>query len=148
MFKVGEQGEPNDSKFDMIFPQRLTHAAFLDSNMARDSFKTFIPLSVESEARSQIIFDFFSLLSAIAAHGKTNGFSGRKLSRLASWWAFEHKNSEQGFDPGYKSWLRLDLPTHLLRGVNKPFLTNSLVLRMPRAISSSHTYVPWDLRLA
>jgi hypothetical protein len=83
LFKVGEQ----------------------DSNMARNSFATFIPLSVENEARSRIIFDFFDLLSAIAAHGKRNGFGGRKLSRMASWWAFEHKDTGNGFEGGYKAWL-------------------------------------------
>ncbi|GJD02921.1 morphogenesis protein [Colletotrichum higginsianum] len=82
LFKVGEQ----------------------DSNMARDSFKTFIPLSVENGARSCIIFDFFDLLSAIAAHGKMNGLGGRKLSRMAAWWAFEHKDTGSGFEGGYKSW--------------------------------------------
>lgn len=74
--------------------------------MARDSFTTFIPLSVESEASTKIIFDFFDLLSAIAAHGKTNGLGGRKLSRLAGWWAFEHVDGSDGFDGGYKTWAR------------------------------------------
>ena len=77
----------------------------VDSNFARDSFATFIPLSVESDARSKIIFDFFDLLSAIAAHAKTNGLGGRKLSRLAGWWAFEHKDTGNGFDGGYRTWL-------------------------------------------
>lgn len=72
--------------------------------MARDSFTTFIPLSVDSDARTKIIFDFFELLAAIAAHGKTNGLGGRKLSRLAGWWAFEHNGSEKGFDGGYNGW--------------------------------------------
>ncbi|GAP88730.1 putative morphogenesis protein [Rosellinia necatrix] len=80
LFKVGEQ----------------------DSNMARDSFSTFIPLSIENEARSKIAFDYFDLLSAIAAHGKVNGFGGRKLSRMASWWAFEHRELGNGFEGGYK----------------------------------------------
>ncbi|RDW87511.1 hypothetical protein BP5796_03205 [Coleophoma crateriformis] len=82
LFKVGEQ----------------------DSNMARDSFATFIPLSVESEARTHIIFDFFDLLSAVAAHAKLNGLGGRKLSRMAGWWAFEHIDTGNGFDGGYKGW--------------------------------------------
>jgi hypothetical protein len=72
--------------------------------MARDSFATFIPLSVDSDARTKIIFDFFDLLSAIAAHGKTNGLGGRKLSRLAGWWAFEHADKGNGFEGGYKGW--------------------------------------------
>jgi hypothetical protein len=74
--------------------------------MARDSFKTFIPLSVDNDARAGIIFDFFDLLAAIAAHSKSNGFGGRKLSRMAAWWAFEHSDNGNGFEGGYKSWLR------------------------------------------
>lgn len=82
--------------------------------MARDSFKTFIPLSVDSEAKSSIIFDFFDLLSAVAAHGKVNGFGGRKLSRMAAWWAFEHKHTGDGFNAGYKTWLAAaDATSHL-----------------------------------
>ena len=75
------------------------------SLMARNAFSTFVPLSVDSSARERIIFDFFDLLSAVAAHGKLNGLGGRKLSRMAAWWAFEHTDSEEGFDGGYKSWM-------------------------------------------
>lgn len=78
----------------------------LDSNYARDSFKTFIPISVENGARQRIIFDFFDLLAAIAAHGKNNGLGGRKLSRMAAWWTFEHKNTNKGFEGGYNAWLK------------------------------------------
>lgn len=85
--------------------RRLTGQS-ADSNMARDSFKTFIPLSVENGARSSIIFNFFDLLAAVAAHGKMNGFGGRKLSRMAAWWAFDHKDTGNGFDGGYKAWLK------------------------------------------
>lgn len=78
----------------------------LDSDLARDAFATFIPISVESDARTKIIFDFFDLMAAIAAHGKTNGMGGRKLSRLAGWWAFEQADTGNGFDGGYKGWSR------------------------------------------
>ncbi|KAI1852076.1 hypothetical protein JX265_008119 [Neoarthrinium moseri] len=92
LFKVGEQ----------------------DSSFARNAFTTFIPLSVENDARTKIIFYYFDLLSAIAAHGKTNGFGGRKLSRMASWWAFEHKDTGNGFEGGYKFWLSAaDATSHL-----------------------------------
>ncbi|KAI9720005.1 MAG: hypothetical protein M1812_003130 [Candelaria pacifica] len=85
-----------------------------DSNQARDAFATFIPISVESDARSNIIFDFFDLLTAVAAHGKANGLGGGKLSRLAGWWAFEHSDSGDGFDGGYKSWASAaDATSHL-----------------------------------
>jgi hypothetical protein len=100
-FSLGEKGAlisacgENDHKL----------TATIDSNMARHAFHTFIPLSVESDARKNIIYDFFDLLTAIAAHGKTNGFGGRKLSRMAGWWAFEHSDQGKGFEGGYKSWL-------------------------------------------
>jgi hypothetical protein len=85
-----------------------------DSNFARHAFDTFIPLSVDSEARKQIIFDFFDLLAAIAARVKTNGMGGRKLSRMAGWWAFEHSDDGKGFDGGYRSWERAaDAASHL-----------------------------------
>ena len=87
-----------------------------DSHMARDSFGTFIPLSVDNDAKSSIIFDFFDLLAAIVAHSKTNGFSGRKLSRAAAWWAFEHNDNGNGFEGGYKSWLR-----QVPRGLRLPY---------------------------
>ena len=74
--------------------------------MARDAFTSFIPISVESNARVQIITDFFELIAAIAAHGKTNGLGGYKLSRFAGWWAFGHIDTGKGFDAGYKSWER------------------------------------------
>lgn len=72
--------------------------------MSKNSFDVFIPLSTESEARRDIIYDFFDLLAAVSARGKTNGLGGRKLSRFAGWWAFEHSDQGKGFDGGYNSW--------------------------------------------
>ncbi|OBT70117.1 hypothetical protein VE03_00550 [Pseudogymnoascus sp. 23342-1-I1] len=86
----------------------------LDSEMARDSFTAFIPVGADSDARSKIIFDFFDLLAAVAAHGKKNGLGGRKLSRLAGWWAFDHGSKGEGFDGGYKGWsAAADATSHL-----------------------------------
>ena len=80
-----------------------------DSGMARDAFINFIPISVDSNARVQIITDFFELIAALSAHGKTNGMGGHKLSRFAGWWAFGHIDTGKGFDSGYKSWERFVL---------------------------------------
>ncbi|KZL83237.1 morphogenesis protein [Colletotrichum incanum] len=117
LFKVGEQ----------------------DSNMARDSFKTFIPLSVENGARSCIIFDFFDLLSAIAAHGKMNGLGGRKLSRMAAWWAFEQKDTGSGFEGGYKAWATAaDATSHLffayLRSLAPQKQTQGAISMLPMSL--------------
>jgi hypothetical protein len=85
-----------------------------ESNMARNAFETFIPIGAGSEARRSIIFDFFDALAAVAAHGKMNGLGGRKLSRMAGWWAFEHSDDGKGFEGGYKSWTAAaDASSHL-----------------------------------
>ena len=101
LFRIGEQGESANVTY---YGARLT--IWTDSNNARDAFATFIPISVVSDARTKIIFDFFDLMAAIAAHGKTNGMGGRKLSRLGGWWAFEHIDTGNGFDGGYREWSR------------------------------------------
>lgn len=90
-----------------------------DSNTARDAFATFIPISADSVARTKIIFDFFDLMAAIAAHGKTNGMGGRKLSRLAGWWAFGHHDTANGFEGGYQSWSRWVTPSNRPRGMTE-----------------------------
>ena len=113
LFKIGEQGAPTlllvlCYLYGRAWTRGLTKNGVspADSNMARDAFATFIPLSVDTDSRTKIIFDFFDLLAAIAAHGKINGLGGRKVSRLAGWWAFAHIDSGEGFDDGYKSWAR------------------------------------------
>ena len=110
LFKVGENGKKKKKKKKKIFDHSFicfffSDSHILDSNFAPESFTTFIPLSAESDARTRIIYDFFDLLAAIAAHSKYNGFSGRKLSRYAGWWAFEQKDAAgQGFDAAYRNW--------------------------------------------
>ncbi|KAF2459978.1 hypothetical protein BDY21DRAFT_281088 [Lineolata rhizophorae] len=113
-----------------------------DSNMARHAFDTFIPLSADSEARKQIIFDFFDLLAAVAARGKTNGLGGRKLSRLAGWWAFEHVDSGNGFDGGYKSWTNAaDATSHLFFAFLRSLTPDSVsgisgIASLPRSLQA------------
>ncbi|KAF2789805.1 hypothetical protein K505DRAFT_365289 [Melanomma pulvis-pyrius CBS 109.77] len=112
-----------------------------DSNFARHSFDTFIPLSVDSEARKQIIFDFFDLLAAVAARGKTNGMGGRKLSRMAGWWAFEHSDDGKGFDGGYRSWEKAaDAASHLFFAYLRSLYSDSDALSgisaLPRSLQA------------
>lgn len=112
-----------------------------DSNFARHAFDTFIPISVESEARQRIIFDFFDLLSAVAARSKTNGMGGRKLSRLAGWWAFEFAEDGKGFDGGYKTWAKAaDAASHLffayLRSLSPDTNAIAGISTLPRSLQS------------
>lgn len=105
---------------------------------------------MDSKARQRIIFDFFDLLAALAAHGKTNGLSGYKLSRYAGWWAFEHYDTGKGFDTGYKAWnIAADATCHLffayLRSSSpEPGMTNG-ILDLPRSLQqlvATTTYPP------
>lgn len=113
-----------------------------DSNMARHAFETFIPIGAGSEARRSIIFDFFDLLSAVAAHGKMNGLGGRKLSRLAGWWAFEHSDNDKGFEGGYQSWAKAaDAASHLFFAYLRTLSPEadpsmSLIERIPRSLQA------------
>ncbi|KAJ4990243.1 hypothetical protein SVAN01_04334 [Stagonosporopsis vannaccii] len=112
-----------------------------DSNFARHAFDTFIPLSVDSDARKRIIFDFFDLLSAVAARGKTNGMGGRKLSRMAGWWAFEFHDDGNGFDGGYRTWEKAaDAASHLffayLRSLSPDANTIGGISNLPRSLQS------------
>lgn len=113
-----------------------------EAKMARNAFNTFIPIGVDSEARRSIIFDFFDLLAAVAAHGKLNGLGGRKLSRLAGWWAFEHSDDCKGFEGGYKSWTAAaDASSHLffayLRSLSPDTAPSMNVIeRIPRSLQA------------
>lgn len=113
-----------------------------ESRQARHAFETFIPIAADSIARNNIIIDFFDLLAAVAAHGKMNGMGGRKVSRLAGWWAFEHSDNGKGFEGGYKSWATAaDATSHLffaylrsLSGETDPSL--AVIERIPRSLQA------------
>ena len=40
-----------------------------ESHQARHAFETFIPIATASDARNNIVVDFFDLMAAVAAHG-------------------------------------------------------------------------------
>ncbi|CAI6331547.1 unnamed protein product [Periconia digitata] len=112
-----------------------------DSNFARHAFDTFIPMSVDSDARRQIIFDFFDLLATTAARGKTNGMGGRKLSRFAGWWAFEFTDDGNGFAEGYRAWQKAaDAASHLffayLRSLAPDPNLMGVISNLPRSLQS------------
>src|SRR5436190_10839212 len=82
----------------------------IDSQYARDAFNMLMPLSVGSELHTAVILDFFGFLASVAAHAKSNGFSGQRLARHAGWYAFDVKGSSKGFIDGYANWERYHQP--------------------------------------
>jgi hypothetical protein len=113
-----------------------------ESHQARHAFETFIPIATASDARKNIVVDFFDLMAAVAAHGKMNGMGGRKVSRMAGWWAFDLSDDGKGFEGGYKSWAAAaDATSHLffaylrsLSGETDPSLT--VIERIPRSLQA------------
>lgn len=78
-------------------------------------------------------------MAALAAHGKSNGLGGHKLSRYAGWWAFEHFDTGKGFDAGYKLWNSAATATshlffaYLRSSTPEPGSTNG-ILDLPRSL--------------
>jgi hypothetical protein len=113
-----------------------------ESSLARNAFETFVPIGAETSSRKNIIFDFFDLLAAVAAHGKLNGMAGRKLSRMAGWWAFEHSDDGKGFEGGYRSWsAAADATSHLFFAYLRTLSPEaehsmSLIERIPRSLQA------------
>lgn len=75
-----------------------------DSGYSRDAFNVLMPLSVGSELHTAVILDFFAFLASVAAHEKSNGFSGSRLARIVGWYTFGIRSSAGGFVDGYANW--------------------------------------------
>jgi hypothetical protein len=77
-----------------------------------------MPLSLGSELHTAIVLDFFAFLASVAAHAKSNGFSGQRLARIAAWYAFDIKGSSGGFVDGYSNWEKFVPHTLIKSGAN------------------------------
>ncbi|KAK9371206.1 hypothetical protein V1509DRAFT_613912 [Lipomyces kononenkoae] len=143
----------------------LFKAGEADAGNPQIAFKTIIPVVADSPARSRIIFNFFDLLSAIAAHWKTSGMGGRKIARLAAWWAFHLSeelayiaaDSDNGksaarspqtlptFSEGYKIWSRAaDASAHLFFGyLRSQSAAPTATLTWPVALSTLLSSTPY-----
>lgn len=72
---------------------------------------------MESELHTAIILDFFAFLASVAAHAKSNGFSGSRLARIVGWYAFNIHGSSAGFADGYKNWEKYSPPPPIKIGL-------------------------------
>lgn len=77
-------------------------------NREHDALITLLPRCVESPLQQNIILDFLTLLMKIAEKEKKNGLNGRKLARLAGFWAFDlvqpNKETPTSFGEGLACW--------------------------------------------
>ncbi|KAK9478088.1 hypothetical protein V1514DRAFT_332188 [Lipomyces japonicus] len=132
----------------------LFKAGEQDAGLDPSAFDTLIPILCDPD-RAQVISLFFDLLSTIAAHWKSTGMSGRKLAKIAAWWAFpvdssNTADSNASFSNAYKAWTRAsDASCHLffayLRAKQCSAHPQSTISPLPLALSSllqSSSYPP------
>lgn len=64
----------------------------------KDAFLRLMPKCVSTRAHASIVYDFLDLLVSIASYSQYNYLSGRKISKMASMWAFNSTtNSKLAF---------------------------------------------------
>ncbi|KAG4304421.1 hypothetical protein PORY_002131 [Pneumocystis oryctolagi] len=124
-----------------------------DTKYPYNAFFNYMPVAAGSKVRENIIFDFFDILSTIAAYSKINGLCGDKLSRTAGWWAFNFKDKEQGFHKAYSNWKKsADANEHLffayLRSIKeqsndtKLYVPNSMPLSLVKLLEQTPYPLP------
>lgn len=82
----------------------------------KDAFLKLMPKCVSTRAHASIVYDFLDLLVSIASYSQYNYLSGRKISKMASMWAFNSMGNsklafydatafkENSFVSGLESW--------------------------------------------
>lgn len=61
----------------------------------RNAFLLIMPKCLSSAAHALIVYDFLDLLISVASNSQYNYLSGRKISKMASIWAFNSLNKAQ-----------------------------------------------------
>lgn len=59
-----------------------------EAGYPKDAFLTIMPKCLSSSSHASIVYDFLDLLISIASNSQYNHLSGRKISKMASMWAF------------------------------------------------------------
>ena len=133
-----------------------------DSGYPKSAFLTIMPKCLSSPAHASIVYDFLDLLVSIASNSQYNYLSGRKITKMASMWAFNFASgnrspfydatSEKEFDfiEGLDSWKRFSNALfHLLLSFLRAMLpeTKLETLKLPKTLQSllvSNSYPPSD----
>lgn len=69
-----------------------------ENGYPKDAFLRLMPKCVSTRAHASIVYDFLDLLVSIASYSQYNYLSGRKISKMASMWAFNSMgNSKLAF---------------------------------------------------
>ncbi|EMG46728.1 hypothetical protein G210_3014 [Candida maltosa Xu316] len=123
-----------------------------EKGFPKNSFLTIMPKCLSSPAHASIVYDFLDLILSITSNSQFNYLSGRKISKMASFWAFSSnqqflqspffdatKENEYNFIEGVDSWKKsTNALFHLVLAFLRSMLpeTNSETLKIPKTLQS------------
>lgn len=119
----------------------------------KNAFLTIMPKCLSSPAHASIVYDFLDLILSVTSNSQFNYLSGRKISKMASVWAFSCKKQilntpfydateehpETNFIEGVDSWKKsTNALFHLVLAFLRSMLpeTNTETLKIPKTLQS------------
>lgn len=119
----------------------------------KNAFLSIMPKCLSSPAHASIVYDFLDLILSITSNSQFNYLSGRKISKMASFWAFScrqqflqspfydatQEEAEHNFIEGIDTWKKsTNALFHLVLAFLRSMLpeTNSETLKIPKTLQS------------
>ncbi|RLV93091.1 Morphogenesis-related protein MSB1 [Spathaspora sp. JA1] len=109
----------------------------------KNAFLAIMPKCLSSPAHASIVYDFLDLILSITSNSQENYLSGRKISKMASFWAFNpiHNKKPQEFDfnDGVEMWNKsTNALFHLVLSFLRSMLpeTDMETLKLPKSLQS------------
>lgn len=119
----------------------------------KNAFLSIMPKCLSSPAHASIVYDFLDLILSITSNSQFNYLSGRKISKMASFWAFSCRQQflqspfydatqeevEHNFIEGIDTWKKsTNALFHLVLAFLRSMLpeTNSETLKIPKTLQS------------
>ncbi|KAK6466017.1 polarity establishment and bud formation protein [Scheffersomyces coipomensis] len=132
-----------------------------EAGCPKNAFLSIMPKCLSSPAHASIVYDFLDLLISITSNSQYNYLSGRKITKMASIWAFNPMSKlikspfydatvdkEFNFSQGLESWKpSSNALFHLLLSFLRAMLpeSDSETLKLPKTLQSlliTNTYPP------
>ncbi|GEQ67066.1 hypothetical protein JCM33374_g729 [Metschnikowia sp. JCM 33374] len=131
-----------------------------DAGYPKDAFLTIMPKCLSSSSHASIVYDFLDLLISVASNSQYNHLNGRKISKMASIWAFKSTpestsafydatlSKESSFLDGLEAWKKTcNGLFHLLLAFLRAMLPDKEAdtLNLPKTLQSllvTNTYPP------
>ncbi|CAK9438843.1 uncharacterized protein LODBEIA_P30670 [Lodderomyces beijingensis] len=109
----------------------------------KNAFLTIMPKCLKSQAHASIVHDFLDLILSLISNSQFNHLNGRKISMMASFWAFNTRSTtsskEADFMEGIENWKSYSMALfHLVLSFLRSMLPekNSEALQLPKSLQS------------